>query len=314
MSILKAALLAPAMLAEAYRPAMVGREPAAFQSITEQLELAMGQPVDMVRIHVADEGYDFIRNLAASGPEGTMVMSKPARLTHFQQGQDVSAAALRSTFSKLHLKVQSLDFAVNFANLAFDQELELLVLALPAPLEPKCSWIHPTLGCEPQIRKLQKAFASPANILKFEPSPAVTQQGVPMGSACYDLDTYYFMLRTAQGKPVVLLYSPCIREKPSSSAAAKAGSVGRAEAIARLEALGVTVVEVSDDDFQRRACNAINPHAGEIVFSEPVSQSLQNRLRELDVRSTALQDFVPGREFGIHCLTLELPPKTKVDL
>jgi hypothetical protein len=214
----------------------------------------------------------------------------------------------------MDLKARSLDFAVNFANLAFDEELDLLVMALPRPLEPQCAWVHPTLGCDAQIRKLHKAFGSPANVIKFEPSQSVTQAGVVAGRSCYDLDTYFFMFRNARGQPVALLYPPCITDKPSSRAAAQSGSVGRAQAKARLEALGVDVVEVNERDFLRRACNAISPEPGHLVFTEPVSRSLHDALAKLDVSCTSLTDFVPGREFGIHCLTLELPAAVKTEL
>ncbi|MRD47153.1 hypothetical protein GHT07_07670 [Caenimonas koreensis DSM 17982] len=308
---LKAALFSP-MLAHAFLPAMLGREQPAFDNVIGHLSVATDKPVDMVRVHIPDDGYDFIRNLAASGPDGTVVMSDPARLAHLRQGQDTSATAVRTTLSGMHHKVTSLDFPVNFANLAFDADLDLLVLALPAAREPHCSWIHPTLGCNTQIRQLEKAFGAPANVLKFEPSRTLAQTGVPQGSSCYDLDTYYFMMRNARGEHVALVYPPCIRESPSSKAAAKSGSVGRAQAMSMLEELDVTIVEVSEADFLRRACNSISPEPGQIVFTEPVSKALRNRLAKLHVESVALEDFAPGREFGIHCLTLELPQQPRL--
>jgi len=308
VSPLKLVLLASALACEAYRPLMIGWEPEAFKCVADRLQLALGSAVGLVRVEVDHTGYDFVRNLAAIGAGGTVVMSNPERLVHLQQGQDVSVTALRSTFSRLDLPVRSLDFPVNFANLAFDPGLDLLVMATPAPLEPACSWIHPTLGCDKQIEQLAEAFGSPANVLRFEPSRSVPHPGLPAGQACYDLDAYFSLFRNRRDEPVTMIHWPCVLKEPSSAAARKSGSVGRAKLKARLEALGVTVVEVSRDDFLRRACNAVSPEPGHLVFSEPVSPGLQDTLRRLQVSTTPLEDFLPGREYGIHCLTLELPP------
>lgn len=270
---------------------MLGREQDAFQHVTENLQAALEKPVNLVQVHVGDDGYDFVRNLAATGPNGTMLVSRPEHRAHFGQGQDVSTTALQSAFSRMKMQVRSLDFAVNFANVCFDQHLDLLVLALPAPLELACSWVHPTLGCEKEIGELVKAFGSPTNVVKFEPAKLVKDQ-------CYDLDMFFFLLRNADNKAVALLYSPCI-----------AGVEG-AEFKRRLKALDIAIVEVSKADFNRRACNSISPEPGQIVFSEPVSKSLTKALEKLRVSSAVLPQFISGREFGIHCLTLELPEVT----
>ncbi len=291
------------MTAQAYRPLILATDAEARDLIARPLVNALDAPIDFVSVHVGADGYPFPRNLAAEGPGGTMLMSAPETLRNLQSDEAlaISAREMAAVLARFHVKVNALPFPVNWANLASDPGLDLLVLAQPQTVDQGPSWQYPARGHESENEQLIDAFGRPGHVMKIAPAKIRPTLTTRVNDMCYDLDMYLSLFRNVDGEAVALVHSKCIEKNPP------AGLVGRADFTRALKALGVHVVEMSSDDFQRRAANSISDEPGSIVFSEPVSTALKQQLSKLGVKSREMEGFANGREFGIHCATLELP-------
>lgn len=246
--------------------------------------------------------YPFPRNIAAVGPDGKMVMTKVPAL---REDHRSIAIKLNGFFKKEGIPVIPLGSRTNMANLFYDEGQQLLMLAHgPDPeMSPAMGQLHEK--SRNHVKQVIEAFGSPKNVIQFQSNynPYRSQH-------CYDLDTFFHMTTSSDGHKVALVYPPCIVDDPATNVSS------RAEVFKKLGAMGVKVIKLERPDYDRLAGNAITPKPGHILFPERVSASLVKKLKAEGIQvlpqpegvtlGTPRQD---GSGWGIHCITLDLPPK-----
>lgn len=247
--------------------------------------------------------YIFPRNIAQAGPDAVVLSSAASfealGLDHWAK----TSAAMLQFLTDFGIDTRVLALAANMANLHYDEDLDLLVIA-HSGRDFACRRVEYSPDCADKTDAIVAAFGTPEHIVQLV-RPR-TREG---NNACYDLDLFFHLATNARGDKVALVYEHCIRGDPPDA------GMGRKQVIDQLRALGVMVVKLLEDDFQALAANAISPERGKLLFTTEVSDLLKRRLAARGIESivpdSPLGNVVNTDRrldfFGIHCLTLEVP-------
>jgi hypothetical protein len=247
--------------------------------------------------------YHYARNVVVPGP-GTMVMTPTSeRMSQLHR----PAKAILGFLKNSHYPVNVLKTPVNLANVAYDHDLDLLVIAHssnPVDCDTTTS-LHP--ACPGKVDDVVTAFGKPQNIINlFSDLSRRHQSG---SEECYDLDVFFHLTTNAAGKKIALLYTPCVSDSAGSDAMTRKGVMDQ------FKALDIDIIEIGTGDFHSLAANAITPAPGSILFTADVSDSLKRELgkRKMDAvvpkGGTVLGDLAGPYPYGIHCVMVELVGK-----
>lgn len=270
-----------------------------------------------VRVEEVDcgaTGYPFVRNLAAFGRNGTVVLNKSIAFNDFERM--MSTAALIRHFENAGHDMALLSPAswgpVNFANVGFVANASLLVAAFGDVGAPCDNRKRPAFTSRCDVDKwngVQRAFGSPRHVVPLEANyTMLAPYGGEWFRRCEDMDMYLNLFENGAGRRIAMVYPDCILKEPSDPAAWP-----RRKVFAKLMHMGYTLVKVSDEDFHRGAPNAISPVPGTVIFGAPVTDRLRYTLGNLSMNVVQPPEDVepfhlPGAPGGLHCATLEVPP------
>lgn len=257
-------------------------------------DVAVSSPPTQISVMPrSGDGVPYLRNVAASTPDGHMLLSGTVP-PHYMPLLDGLAQFLQ----RRHIAYRMTDYSVNLANVDHLPEADLLLLADTPP--------HVVLGPEERA-DLARRFGHPAHVIHLELAERRNAWGAEL---CYDLDLAFHATLNARGEPVALVHLPCIRMHPAGTA------MGRDEVMARLTGLGFQVVEVDEADQRALATNVLGDGRGRLLMSGPVgslSPSLISRLAQAGITPVfpeglwlghPARDHIPP--YGLHCLTAHL--------
>jgi hypothetical protein len=305
-------------LAQAHDPAVlvlkVG-DASNIPPLRQFLQLANLSHVGTEEVDCGKKAYPFVRNLAAFGGNGTVVLNTPFAFA-FHNDQFMSTVALYRYFENAGYDITVLRPAswgpVNFANVAYVANASLLVAAFGDKGVPCDNRDRPAFSSRCDADKwngVQKAFGSPRHVVPLEADYTMLApyKGEWFGR-CDDMDMYLNLFENGAGRRIAMVYPDCIMKEPHDPAAWPRGKV-----FAKLRHMGYTTVKVSEEDFHRGAPNAISPVPGTVIFGGRVSDLLRYTLGNLSMNVVQPPENVvpfnePGAPAGLHCVTLELPP------
>ncbi|CAN5630211.1 hypothetical protein BH11PSE7_BH11PSE7_31910 [soil metagenome] len=299
-----AAVAATLPQAEAGRIAMFSSGAQGNTGALKEAYRLLGHEADIVEvpglpdIPYGPRGFPFPRNLAAVRRDGTVLMSDPQAYGQLQAHQPrvVSTTSLRDTLRSQGLNIGTTQTPVNWADLAYHPPRGLLVIAENFRHSYLCEHVlQPARGCESMTSALAQVF-EPAHVMRIENTKLPGQ-----ANACFDLDMYFSFFLNRRHDTIAMVFPECIAETPETPV------MGRQQFLTDLRHQGIEVITVTRQDFDRKAVNLVSPAPGLVVFSGKVSDQLKKQLEDLGVNSTDATSFGQGRDFGVHCLTLEIP-------
>jgi hypothetical protein len=206
--------------------------------------------------------------------------------------------AAEAYFIREGISHERMESAINFANVEFVPEADLLVVA-DATQDP----ITPSEEAE-----LRRVFGNPANIIHLALSPLHNRAGSDL---CYDMDLAFHAMRNERGDKIALIHKPCIRESGGGSV------MSRSQVLKALGTLGFKVIDIGSDDQAALAANALSldTQPGRLLLpSSSISDKLRTQLQENGITTSFSRDGkVLGHKgtdaippYGIHCLTVSL--------
>lgn len=249
------------------------------------------------------DSYPFPRNLVAVGPKDTVVMSDP---NVQQPHKRASANAIVKYLEKKNIPYQLLSNPTNMANLHYDEKLDLLVM-MHTPWKNSDSWSLSPRN-KKQIDGVITAFGKPKNIIQLWADNSERYK-TRKSLKCYDLDVFFHMTTNAKGEKIALLYKPCV------SKFSKIDKMDRDNVVKQFEELGISIIDLSENDFKKLAANAISPDPGKILFGHEVSTELKEQLKKKGMEPfvspvpIGFTEEIPGKivPFSVHCVTADLP-------
>jgi hypothetical protein len=239
----------------------------------------------------------YIRNVATTTPDGTLVTSEIRGRDSLLRKQDQARDVLEEYFLGLGLPVKRLPSQTNFANVEYVESRDALILA------------HSDIAVIRDTGALEEVFGRPKYVLQVW-LDLTKKHGAE--SRCYDLDLAFHVTMNADGRPVALLHTDCLKSDRNLPSNILTASKFRQELIQ----LGFEVVDISKEEQLALATQGIsNPDMpGKLLFTrDQMPPSLVEELAEVGVEVIAPnskrligyngQDFPM---FGLHCLTMNM--------
>lgn len=252
---------------------------------------------DQIHVLPAVKAWWYIRNVATTTPDGTLLTSEIKPNAKNREGLSEARDSIEAHFDKLGLPVKRLSTMVNFANVEYIKEKDLLIAANPwgSPLE---SW---------ELWELKEAFGFPEHVVTLELDVSGQK-----AHSCYDLDLAFLFTRNDKGQIVALVYEDCLM--PDSK--------GFGESLARQH--DVLVIHISKEEQQALATNSVsNPDKpGKLLFTrDRIPDSLVRKLKHAGIHAVrpnpnskvriglteeerVIYDGNASSLYGLHCLTM----------
>jgi hypothetical protein len=192
------------------------------------------------------------------------------------------------------------------ANLHYDEKLDLLVM-MHLPWKDAGYWsLHPSR--KKQIDGVITAFGNPKNIIQLFADNSERYK-TRKSLKCYDLDVFFHMTTNAKGEKIALLYKPCV------SKFSNIDKMDRDNVVKQFEELGISIIDLSENDFKKFAANAISLEPGKILFGHDVSPELKEQLKKKGMEPfvspvpIGFTEEIPDAilPFSVHCVAADLP-------
>jgi hypothetical protein len=239
----------------------------------------------------------FVRNVATSAPDGTLVTSEIRGKESLELNQDLTRDAVEEYVRSLGLRVVRLSSQTNFANVEYVESKDALIIA------------HSNIAVLRDTKELEEVFGSPKYVLQVWLD--LTKKNGDH-SRCYDLDLAFHVAMNAHGKPVALLHSDCLKNDRGLPDNVLTGNKFRQE----LAKLGFLVIDISKEDQLALATQSVsNPdEPGKLLLTrDRIPPSLVQELADAGVEAVPPNSGkligYNGKElplFGLHCLTVNI--------
>lgn len=282
-----------------------------YRGISDYINASLNSTLDssnsVERLHTVDvsTGFPFVRNLVGLGPGGTMVMSSPDAAGYRAE----PLTKVQSFLKDKGVPFKEMPHNVNMADVHYDPELDLLIIAHTAEPGTRCESTSLTPSCSDKVASVMTAFGKPKNIIQLFKNPDV--RGPDGFAKCYDLDIFFHLTTNPEGKKVALIYEPCIVSSPAMGGLTK--EMSTKNMMKNFKRMGIEPIHLSPEDYGQLAGNAVSLEPGKLMFGTDVSDKLKAQLSGHGIEAIVPEKpFAvinqPGQDdYGIHCVSANIP-------